>query len=77
MTGERKGYIFLLFFSMAFYFRYPITDDGRKLRLPLKKVCQKLQKIAYQYNLVIVLTNQMTTRFQGETPTIDEIYVHF
>ena len=60
---QNKKYEF--FFSMAFYFRYPITDDGRKIRLPLKKVCQDLQKIAYQYNLVAVLTNQMTTRFQG------------
>ena len=55
------------FCSIAFYFRYPITDDGRKLGLPLKKVCQNLQKIAYQYHLVVVLTNQMTTRFQGES----------
>ncbi|KAJ3222536.1 DNA repair protein rad51c [Clydaea vesicula] len=47
--------------SIAFHFRSSFTDLGLRSRI-LNTLSQKLMKLASDFNLVIVLVNQMTTK---------------
>ncbi|KAJ3183980.1 DNA repair protein rad51c [Gaertneriomyces sp. JEL0708] len=47
--------------SIAFHFRQSFTDMGLRTRL-LNGMAQTLRRVADQYNIAVVLTNQMTTK---------------
>ena len=51
--------------SIAFHFRYSLLSsfDNTSSNIgKLHRISQVLNKIAHQYNIVVIITNQMTTR---------------
>ena len=54
--------------SVAFHFRQNMTDMAQRTRL-LNTMASTLRKLAHEHQLVIVLTNQMTTKVLHSSAT--------
>ena len=73
---ENDSIKLLIVDSIAFHFRYPLLEDvnsNKKTTATLQSIAQKLQVITNNYNLVTIVTNQMTTRMSPDNPEFGEI----
>ena len=73
---ENDSIKLLIVDSIAFHFRYPLLEDvnsNKKTTATLQSIAQKLQVITNKYNLVTIVTNQMTTRMSPDNPEFGEI----
>jgi len=70
--------------SIAFHFRHDFSDMSLRTRL-LNGIAQQLMKLAEEFNLAVVLMNQMTTKIQTNeayrdqsilTPALGESWGH-
>ena len=48
--------------SIAYLFRYPISENEPNTKSTLHSIIQRLNYLSHQWNLVVVVTNQMTTK---------------
>ena len=48
--------------SIAYLFRYPISENEPNTKSTLHSIIQRLNYLAHQWNLVVVVTNQMTSK---------------
>ena len=68
--------------SIAYLFRYPISENEPNTKSMLHSIAQKLNYLAYTWNLVVIVTNQMTTKLaqQGDgeeiIPALGEAWSH-
>ena len=65
----KSALVFILIlsgFSIAFHFRYTESEkmDVKTKTSILNKIGRRLNYLAHKYNLVIVVTNQMTTKIE-------------
>lgn len=87
---KRPGIRLVVVDSIAYHFRYlddevkEYAADFKKRTPKLYRIAQILGRIAHEYGIAVVLTNQMTTKFQGkgalstgrETPCLGKSWSH-
>lgn len=60
--------------SIAFHFRYPlISGNLPNVSSILQNISQKLNALAYQRSMAIIVTNQMTTRVPSQSGDLSEL----
>jgi RAD51-like protein 2 len=78
-NSERRFRLIVLD-SVAFHFRHHFTDMAQRARV-LQTLAQKLQALASEFSLAVVVINQVTTKFKAPeeaylTPALGESWAH-
>jgi RecA/RadA recombinase len=71
LLSKRPSIKLVIVDSIAYHFRYldavvvrNVTDERRRTSV-LMKISQTLNRLAHEYGLAVVITNQMTTKFKA------------